>query len=57
MLLPEFREYVKTHKQDSYKNYNRIYRQTLADKSICVVDDIEDQLKEKFRQLTGGQAM
>jgi hypothetical protein len=47
----EFRDQVRLHHKDSYKNWKRIERQILADRSTSVVEDIGEPLKEKFSHL------
>lgn len=51
MTNPIIKEEFKIHNKETFKRDQRIFREFMNDKSICVNDETSQLLKEKFRQL------
>jgi hypothetical protein len=51
MLLPEFKEDLKLHHNETFRRDRRIFNRILASKNLCQAEDIAGQLKQKFEQL------
>lgn len=54
MLNDYIRSDIKMHHKEAYKKYQRFFKKVISNKDICVVDNIEQLMAEKFNQLIQG---